>query len=259
MICPKCSAENPENARLCKSCSWVLKSTATSVENPEAKTSGLAIASLVLAILAPLTVFITALPAVITGIIAAVKIEKSKGQLRGKNLAITGIALPIFLTPFIALALAISMPIMAQMRVAPNRVTCIQNLQGLGKSMLIYANDHDDKYPTPSQWCDLLIEHTDANETILQCRGDREGPSSYAMNKNIETLGVIAPPDMVLLFETKPGWNQSGGPELISTENHCGEGCFILFNNSHIQFFRTEDFNKLQWTADQDNQKQQTH
>ena len=124
-------------------------------------------------------------------------------------------------------------------------------MSALGKAMLIYANEYDEKYPDTSQWCDLLIEHADVPESIFRCKGAPEGPCNYAMNKNIEELGANAPPDMVLLFETSGGWNQAGGPEILTTENHKGEGCNILFNDSHVQFVGTEDLSDLKWTAEQ--------
>jgi len=67
------------------------------------------------------------------------------------------------------------------------------------------------------------------------------------MNKNIEQFGADAPPDMVLLFETHPGWNQSGGPEILTTENHQDDGCNILFADGHVRFVRTRDLNDLKW------------
>ena len=71
------------------------------------------------------------------------------------------------------------------------------------------------------------------------------------MNKNLEKLDLRSPPNMVLLFETHPGWNQSGGPEILTTDNHNGEGCNVLFLDNHAEFVRTEDLNKLRWTVEQ--------
>lgn len=71
------------------------------------------------------------------------------------------------------------------------------------------------------------------------------------MNKNMEKLGTKAPSNMVLLFESYPGWNQSGGPEILTTDNHHGEGCNVLFNDLHVEFVKTEDINDLKWTAEQ--------
>ncbi|MCH7557373.1 MAG: DUF4190 domain-containing protein [Planctomycetes bacterium] len=94
MYCPKCGKENPDNAQLCHSCSSVLTSTPTQAPALGVKTSGLAIASFVLGMLGFCAFFITAIPAIILGIVALVKIRKSAGQLTGKGLAIAGIVVP---------------------------------------------------------------------------------------------------------------------------------------------------------------------
>lgn len=212
MYCPKCGTENPDDAQLCRSCSWVLTSISTTAPAPDARTSGLAIAALVLAILSIPTLFITAIPAFICGIVGIVKIEKSAGRLKGKGLAIAGIALPAVSLPIVALLLGILMPVLARTRSLAHQLVCGTNMSALGKAMLIYANDYDEKYPDTSEWCDLLIEYNEVHKSIFRCKGAPEGPCNYAMNKNIEELGANAPPDMVLLFETYPGWNQAGGP-----------------------------------------------
>lgn len=254
MQCPKCGLENPDDVQLCRSCSWVLTSTSTLALAPDARTSKLAIASLVLVILSFFTFFITAIPAFILGLVGLFKIERSGGQLKGKGLAIAGIAVPgaslLFMVP-IMIMMAILMPALVRVRTTAHRMVCSTNMCGLGKAMCIYANDYNDKYPTTSKWCDLLIEHTEVTESIFRCKGAREGPCNYAMNETIEKLGIEAPPDMVLLFESYPGWNQSGGPEILSTENHSGEGCNILFNDGCVRFVKPEEIPNLKWTAKQ--------
>ena len=70
------------------------------------------------------------------------------------------------------------------------------------------------------------------------------------MNKSVEGLGTSAPPDMVLLYETYPGWNQAGGPEILTVENHQGDGCNVLFVDGHVAFVRQEDLPQLRWTSD---------
>ena len=88
------------------------------------------------------------------------------------------------------------------------------------------------------------------NEQTFVCPSGDDGRSHYAMNNNAELVDVNAPADMVLLFESTPGWNQSGGRELLTTDNHCGEGCSILFADGHVQFVRTQDINDLRWTPE---------
>ncbi len=251
MYCPKCGTDNPDGAQLCRSCSWVLTSTATQAPSADARTSGMAIASLVLAILSPFTCLITAIPAIILGIVGLVKISKSGGQLKGSGFAIAGIALPVVLLPFIALLMAILMPALARARAQAQRIVCASNLRQIGIMMVMYAEEND-QYPTADKWCDLLLEHAEASNSMFLCKGTPEGPCNYAMNKNIEELDLNnAPSDMVLLFETHPGWNQSGGPEILTTENHNGEGCNILFVDSHVEFIKAKDLNDLKWTAEQ--------
>ena len=251
MFCPKCGVENQEDAKLCRSCSWVLTSVEPVAPAPDAKTSALAVASLVLGILSFCTFCITAPLGIILGIIGLFKIEKSQGKLKGKGIAITGIALPGIALPIIALLMGILMPALARVRMISYRMVCGINMSYLSKELILYAGDNNDMYPAADQWCDSLIKY-DPNLTpkVFLCKGDKKGPSSYAMNKNIEKLGANSPPDMVLLFESKPGWNQSGGPELLTTENHQGEGCNIALNDGHVAFVLTESINNLRWTAE---------
>ena len=101
------------------------------------------------------------------------------------------------------------------------------------------------------------------------------------------------PPDMVLLFETNfgqsPGgrqepfqnrdcysflsqhdyhwpkkypplkkvyklrWNQCGGPEILTTENHKNEGCNVAFVDSRVRFVKTEELGTLKWKVEDAN------
>jgi hypothetical protein len=250
MFCPKCGVENQENAKLCRSCSWVLMSVGPTAPSPDAKTSALAITSLVLGILSFCTFFITAPIAIILGIVSLFKIEKSQGNLKGKGIAIAGIGIPVIALPFVAMMMGILMPALARTRMIAYRRVCGTNMSGLSKAMILYAGDSREMYSASDHWCDLLIEYEDCNRITFRCKGDKEGPSSYAMNKNVEKLGSNSPADMVLLFESKPGWNQSGGPELLTTENHQGEGCNISFCDGYTAFVLTKNINNLRWTAE---------
>jgi prepilin-type processing-associated H-X9-DG protein len=125
-----------------------------------------------------------------------------------------------------------------------------ENLTRIGKAMLIYAGEGDDKYPIADKWCDLLIKYVEVTPETFRCRGASEGRCNYAMNKNIEKLGIYAHPDMVLLFESKPGWNQFGGPEILTFENHKGKRCNILFNDGHVEFVKPEQISKLNWKVE---------
>lgn len=57
-----------------------------------------------------------------------------------------------------------------------------------------------------------------------------------------------SPADRVLLFETKDGWNQHGGPELFSFDDHDPRGGLVLLNDGTTRFIRTkEELKQLRW------------
>ena len=105
--------------------------------------SRLAIASLVLSILGVFTFAITAILAVILGMISLLRIEKSGGRLTGKGFATVGIAAAVV----VFFVIGISMPALARAREISFRMVCARNLSGIGKAMLIYCNDYEDEMP----------------------------------------------------------------------------------------------------------------
>ncbi len=228
------------------------KSAPADVELPASKTSRLAIASLVLAILSPFTFYFTAIPAIIMGIVVLVKIPQSRGQLKGTGLAISAIALPVVLVvlvPVVACLMGMLMPAISKAKENALQTVCIKNMLGLGKAMHSYANDYDDKFPTHTKWCDLLIKYEEVPPERFRCKGaPQQDGCNYAMNKNMENVDRgSASPDMVLVFESNPGWNQSGGPELLTTDNHRGDGCNVLFVDGHVEFIKKQNLDELNW------------
>lgn len=217
---------------------------------------------------------------VLLGVVSIFKVKKSKGQLKGIQLAIGGIVVNLSTAAtIIVTVIMFILPMYYQME-------CGTNLEGLGKAIMLYAGDYDDKYPAADKWCDLLIEHTDVSPSQFVCRGSDaiEGESSYAFNKYLIGKKMTeVPDDVVLLFETDFGknpvgrdgligdrdyqkalgisdpnrevyklrWNQVGGPELLTTENHKGKGCNVLFNDIHVDFVKTENLGQLKWKAEE--------
>jgi len=120
-------------------------------------------------------------------------------------------------------------------------------------------------YPVTTDWCDAIVracrtinrphQYTTKmqNQEIIKpfiCPGTGEGKyylanGNYAMNPNCK---YDSPPDMVLLFETKTGWNQHGGPELFTFNNHDPKGGCVLLNDGTVKFIRTtEELKQLRW------------
>jgi hypothetical protein len=46
---------------------------------------------------------------------------------------------------------------------------------------------------------------------------------------------------MLLRFETKAGWNQQGGPEVFTFDNHDLKGGCVLLNDGTAKFVHSEE------------------
>jgi len=212
---------------------------------------GLCVLENILQVFGIVIVLVSLFFGLILGIIADRKICKSNGILKGRVFSIlgTGIAIVLIIYTFI--------PPCPPHLEAACRVVCGVKLSGLGRAIRVYDCDYD-RYPTPNAWCDLLIEYAEVNEDYFICNGalknSDKGPCHYALNPN---CSPNSPNDVVLLFETKGGWNQFGGPKLLTVENHEGKGCIILFNDSHVDFIKTENLGELKWGDEPENKSNQ--
>ena len=148
------------------------------------------------------------------------------------------------------------------------RVQCAVNLRDLYHRLRFYnvivarrQNESPVKnaviYPESTDWSDAITSHgplpkSDIKVFIMQrlkkphvCPSVGEAKSTYAMNPNCKP---DSSPDMVLLFETKAGWSQHGGPELFTFDNHDPKGGCVLLNDGTVKFIRAkEELQQLRW------------
>jgi len=181
------------------------------------------------------------------------RMSKSRKRFKGSPFAILGIVLTTFLSGFWWAETC------GPMSSAAGHI-CAVNLIKLGETMRVYASEHQGRYPQPNQWCDQLLRDTDVQEKRFFCPGVRlrwrrqvfpwpipkKARCYYAMNPNCKP---DSPPDIVLLFETDGCWNQRGGPEILSMENHFGHTCNILFNDGQVKILKRSGLKKLKWKA----------
>ena len=136
----------------------------------------------------------------------------------------------------------------------PKRVVCGTGLKKLNDYCMYYEHN-ERKLPASSNWCDLLRPYAESKtpsilEPVYQCPVDKIGPCSYAMNENITADAKELPGDLVLLFESAPGWNQTGGADDVVADRH-GEnnpGANIAFADGFVKFVPAEDIPTLRWT-----------
>ena len=203
MYCPKCGKENPDDAQLCHSCSAVLTSTPTQVPALGVKTSGMAIAALVLGILSIFTLGLTAIPAIILGIIGLVRIEKSGGKLTGKGFAIVGIVAPVVLVP-ILLMVAILMPALQRVRKEARTHVCQANLHQWAMVFSMYTQDNDGYFfsgegrDNGRLWMDALRPYYHNNKELLLCptankpyaEGGRNPFGAWKVDNDVGSYGL---------------------------------------------------------------------
>lgn len=254
MYCSRCGVENAGGAEVCSGCGFILaeSSAAPPAGAVEGKTSGLAITSFVLGMLSLVCAILTAIPAIICGIISLVKISKSQGRLKGNGFAIAGIAVSaVYMLVILPLIMAVMLPALSKTKTMAQRIVCATNLKGLGTAMYVYANDYDDTLPTADKWCDLLTSHVDVNPVSFRCASTSGGSFSYALNENLAGRGLKdVSPDVVMLFEADAGPNAVGGPEMLVSDRH--EGCNIIFMDGHVEFIKESRIGNLKWTVERE-------
>ena len=79
----------------------------------------------------------------------------------------------------IALLMGILMPALARVRQIAYRMVCGTNLSGIGKAMLIYANDHEEEYPVAGGPCAVWGTQGDISR-YMDDGGDQYGPTPGA-------------------------------------------------------------------------------
>jgi hypothetical protein len=162
MNCPVCGKENPDDSRECQFCKGKL------TYEIKVRVSRLAIAAIIMAFcgfILPLPFFIALstrrfsdsntewigivfflsliilVVSFILGIISLIEIETSGGKITGRNFAIGAILIPIFFFVYLQNWYA------TKTRSTAFRMVCGTNLSGIGKAMMLYANDFDDEFP----------------------------------------------------------------------------------------------------------------
>lgn len=219
--------------------------------DPGPKTSGMAIASLVLGLVG--FCGITAIMGMILGLVATIRIGKSNGQLKGKGLAISGmIVSSVMFVLFLGIAAGLILPALSKARHQrqfdrPQFSDCGGNAKKIALAIRLYADEHEGKCPPAAQWCDDVLPNLEGRQ-IFKCPQRRGSEGAYGFNAKLagRTLSAI-PPDTVMIFETDKGWNTTGGEGEVVTNPPHGRNFVFGFADGSVREMTREELAELRW------------
>ncbi len=244
MHCPACGTPNAESANYCSNCQTPLSAQSdpaeaiTPSDAPDAtptatpRTSGLAIASLILGILGFFCVGLVTGPiGIILGLVALHKIRARPHLLKGKGLATAGAitsSISILVSLLLLLLIAILMPALSRARGLAQSVACAAQLQGLGTAVTMYQLDNNDQFPPDLQ---ALVDAEYASENILICPALHNSPDQvHYIYRGAGLTGDI-PGQLIIIYE--PATNHTHGEQNV------------LFADSSVQRVTDDKFSVL--------------
>jgi hypothetical protein len=215
-----------------------------------AKTSGKAVASLVLGICSFCTLGITGIIGLILGIVALGNIKRNPAGIKGGGLAIAGIVVSCVSFMFVLIQLAILLlPVLERAPFAEKQIASLNNLKNLSLALILYTDDYEGKFPPSENWPEVLKPYYQ-NDKILISPFNPEAGRGYAMNANLDGRKrpeIQQKEQVVLFFECKPGSPPGGGPELLPEPPRAGRGYCFAFLDGHADWVRQERLDELIW------------
>lgn len=213
-----------------------------------AKTSGLAIASLVLGILGFFSCGVTAIVGLVLGIVAMGKVKKSNGTLEGFGFALAGTIISSLFLLMLPVNAALLLPALAKAKQRAQTIACINNVRQLAMGSQMYSAEHGGHLPPAATWCDALKTEIASEKTFKCPSGDQLERSHYAFNSRLDGLeNQSVNPNTVLFFESDAGWNLSGGPELMSHKWRHGRVLVVAFADGHVEQVTAARISALRW------------
>ena len=259
--CPRCLKRNPEEAARCQYCGALIIRAAVSApaanqypprsSSVHSRTSGMAIASLVLGLLGLFSLGLTALVGLILGIVGLRQVGRSQGQLQGQGLAVAGIVVSglvlavMFL--FVPIVAAVLFPVFAAAREKARAGVCITHMRQVGMAMSLYREDYDDHWPRRQNWCDSVLPYVRTAQgspaaIVFQCPSLPNQPGAQSYNGLLSAVSnsrITSPSYTAAVFDSRGGWNLAGGAA-AADPRHSG-GLYMLFAAGNTRWLRSLD------------------
>ena len=229
--------------------SAVLPLPATAPATP-AKTSGLAIASLVLGILGFCSFGLTPMVGLLLGIVSLARINRSNGALGGWSLALAGTVLSGVFLLMLPILAGLLLPALAKAKNKATAITCMNNLRQLRLAARLYAGDNNEQLPSAANWCDALQKYVATGKTFQCPLGDRSQRCHFAFNaqlSGVELSKIEFPVQTVLFVETDGGWNVSGCREMAIPQPRHLRKVALAFADGHVELVNVARLENVRW------------
>jgi prepilin-type processing-associated H-X9-DG protein len=150
----------------------------------------------------------------------------------------------------------------------PRQISCIGNVKLVGYSIAMYAQDYDERFPLTENWNEVVTTPYSRTRMILYCPSatNLRAPS-YALNALLHGVTVPEmeshinpPPDepkkipeidtlekVPMIFDSIPGKDQAGGPEMLPNPPRHGETHTVGFLDWHVKAVPQRAINALAW------------
>ena len=156
--------------------------------------------------------------------------------------------MPFVVTIAIVILGALLFPFFLRVRQAARASSCASSTKQIDAAVLKYCGKHDGRFPPAEKWNDVIPQ---GHRHILHdCPSAKSHKPVYAMNARVEglTLSSIQDPrHTVLVFESRPGENLSGGQELLPTEFRHYDAYYVGFVDGSVRLLTKNEIGKLVW------------
>jgi prepilin-type processing-associated H-X9-DG protein len=191
-----------------------------------AGSNGLAVASLVCAILGLCVPVIPGVIAIVTGILGLKRANDPRGS--GRGLAIAGISIGAVSILLSTCMVSILLPSLNRAREMANRVKCAANMRQIGVELQMYASSNAGQYPPDLDT--LLAKSNTLTPSVFACpsSSDTAAPSNNQLSAGGH-LSYVYFPDLT---------NSSPANRLVLYENPTDhhDGVNMLFGDGHVDW-----------------------
>ena len=143
------------------------------------KTSGLAIASLVLGLFSFVLVCLTGIPAIVCGIVALTQTSRPDEKTKGQGMAITGIvlgSLGVLFSLIVPILAGMLLPSLARARGEARLMKCKNNLRQLGTGSIQWIDQYGKGRSYPPSLTNLWDDKLLTEPGIYECPSDTNPP-----------------------------------------------------------------------------------